>query len=160
MNTYLILKLGSEFFAVPVKQVLEVLQKQQITPVPKTPEHILGIINFRGDILPVIDTRLKFNIQMDAGIEKQVVIVYEIQNIDDKVTLIAATADAVKDVIEINEQEIKPVPALGLSFDNRFINGAIYRNNAFIILLDIVKVFSAADLESVQQLQSNITESI
>ena len=56
-ETFLTFLLGQENFAVPVSKVLEVLEKQNITRVPRMPEHILGIINFRGDILPVIDTR-------------------------------------------------------------------------------------------------------
>jgi len=152
METYLTFLLGQEYFAVPVTHVLEVLLKQQITPVPKAPRHILGIINFRGDILPVIDTRQKFNLSMNDRNEKEVVIVFEINNKDDIKIMISATADKVKDVIEIKEQEIKPVPELGLSFDSRFICGAIYRNDHFILLLDIEKVFSSADLTSLPQI--------
>jgi len=155
METYLTFLLENEKFAVPVAHVLEVLLKQQITPVPKTAAHILGIINFRGDILPVIDTRQKFNLSLADNNEKQVVIVFEIQNNDGTKTMISATADAVKDVIEIKDQEIKPVPELGLNFDNRFISGAIHRNDHFILLLDIERVFSAADLATVQQINLN-----
>ena len=74
MDTYLTFKLGNELFAVPVTQVLEVLQKQQITKVPKTADHILGIINFRGDILTVIDTRRRFGME-GSGIENQKIII-------------------------------------------------------------------------------------
>ncbi len=155
METYLTFLLENEKFAVPVTHVLEVLLKQQITPVPKTAAHILGIINFRGDILPVIDTRQKFNLSLAENNEKQVVIVFEIENSDGTKSIISATADAVKDVIEINEQDIKPVPELGLDFDSRFISGAIFRNDKFILLLDIKKVFSATDLASIQQLYLN-----
>ncbi len=160
METYLTFLLENEKFAVPVANVLEVLLKQQITPVPKTASHILGIINFRGDILPVIDTRQKFNLSIADNNEKHVVIVFEIQNSDGTKNMISATADAVKDVIEIKDQEIKQVPELGLNFDNRFISGAIYRNDHFILLLDIQKVFSAADLASIQQINLSNNQSL
>jgi purine-binding chemotaxis protein CheW len=155
METYLTFLIQDEYFAVQVEHVLEVLQKQRITPVPKTPAHILGIINFRGDILPVIDTRQKFNLSISDNSEKHVVIVFEIINPDESKTMIAATADSVKDVIEIQENEIKEVPELGLAFDSRYISGALHRNDNFILLLDIKKVFSAADLASVNQIQLN-----
>jgi purine-binding chemotaxis protein CheW len=79
-STYLTFVIGKEFFAVNVQYVLEVLQHQQITPVPKTPDHILGIINFRGDILPVVDTRCKFNIATDGDYQRQITIVFKCIN--------------------------------------------------------------------------------
>jgi len=154
MNTYLTFKLGNELFAVPVTHVLEVLQKQQVTHVPKTPDHILGIINFRGDILPVIDTRRKFSLSVSDVDEKQIVIVFDMNTETEKHT-IAATADAVKDVIEIKDEEIKPVPELGLSYDARFVIGAVRRDETFILLLDIEKVFSSSDLAVVNSLEIN-----
>jgi len=152
MDTFLTFMLGNESFAVPVENVLEVLQKQTITRVPKTPPHILGIINFRGDILPVFDTRQKFNQSSKNQEEARIVVVFEIKEGSDKTT-IAATADAVKDVIEINHSEIKPVPELGLDYDSRFISGAIRRNETFILMLDIKKVFSASDINDIQKIQ-------
>jgi purine-binding chemotaxis protein CheW len=126
---------------VSVSNVLEVLQKQHITKVPKTPEHILGIINFRGDILPVIDTRKKFNMMESDISKKQIVVVFEVGEETEK-SIIAATADNVKDVIEINENEIKPVPELGLTFDAKFVTGAVHRDENFLLMLDVEKLFS------------------
>jgi purine-binding chemotaxis protein CheW len=156
MDTYLTFTLGDERFAVSVLKVLEVLQKQQITKVPKTPPHVLGIINFRGDILPVIDTRLKFSMKHSEQDEKQIVIVFEIGS-EQKQT-IAAIADGVKDVIEVNENEIKPIPELGLNYDSTYITGAIRRDEDFILLLNIEKVFSISDLAEVQQIRNSETE--
>ena len=154
MDTYLTFMLGNESFAVPVSKVLEVLQKQPITRVPKTPAHILGIINFRGEILPVFDTRQKFNLAATIQNEARIVIVFEIAGLGDK-TIIAATADSVKDVIEINYAEIKPVPELGLDYDSQYISGAIRRNENFILMLNIEKVFSLTDINDVQQINKN-----
>lgn len=140
MNTFLTFQLNQEFFAVPVTKVLEVLQRQMITPVPKVPEHILGIINFRGDILPVVHTRSKFKF-IDETIEKHIVIVYEIGSPEHR-RLIAATADAVRDVIEIGDHEIKPVPEMGMSYDAKFISGAVYREDQFFLILDVEKIFN------------------
>jgi purine-binding chemotaxis protein CheW len=158
MDTYLTFKLGNELFAVPVTHVLEVLQKPQITQVPKTPNHILGIINFRGDILTVIDTRRKFGME-GSGIENQkIVIVFELNNEIEK-HVIAATADKVNDVIDIHEHEIKSVPELGLSYDVRFVKGAIRRNEEFILLLNIDIVFSSGDL-AVTNVLNNLEEDV
>lgn len=150
-STYLTFLIGKEYFAVNVNKVLEVLQHQNITLIPKTPEHILGIINFRGEILPVIDTKLKFNIKED-DVESQIIIVYEIENNETK-SIIAATADSVKDVIEITHSEIKPVPEMGIRYNSNFLSGAIRRDENFILLLDIEKIFSTKDLAEVMQLE-------
>jgi purine-binding chemotaxis protein CheW len=148
-ETFLTFLLGQELFAVNVKKVLEVLEKQHITKVPQTPGHILGIINFRGEILPVIDTRVKFNLESHAIDDKNFVIVYDISTGNNKY-IIAATADAVKDVIEISDTEIKPVPEMGINYDSKFISGAVRRDNDFILILDIEKVFSFSDIESIE----------
>lgn len=158
-STYLTFVLGKEYFAVCVDEVLEVLQHQQITSVPKTPDHILGIINFRGDILPVVDTRIKFNLSTQDENQRSIIIVFDIAGEDQRIQ-IAATADAVKDVIEVDPDEIKPVPEMGISYNAKFISGAIRRNDTFIMMLNIEKVFSISDLAMVQQLtdSTNILE--
>jgi len=155
-QTFLTFLLGQEYFAVNVTKVLEVLERQQITKVPQTPGHILGIINFRGEILPVVDTRQKFNLSTQDTEEKHFVIVYDLSTNQNKF-IIAATADAVKDVIEIFENEIKPVPEMGISYNAKYISGAIRRKEQFILLLDVEKIFSISDAETVQALSAQET---
>ncbi|HEY4786233.1 MAG TPA: chemotaxis protein CheW [Bacteroidales bacterium] len=150
-QTFLTFLLGRECFAVNVVKVLEVLEKQYITQVPQAPAHILGIINFRGDILPVVDTRQKFNLPSLSIEDKTFIIVYDVSDEANKI-IIAATADAVKDVIEISDDEIKPVPEMGISYNVKYISGAVRRNEEFILLLDIEKVFSLSDKETIEAL--------
>lgn len=154
-ETYLTFVLGQELFAVNVKNVLEVLEQQQITRVPKAPDHILGIINFRGEILPVVNTHHKFNLFVEEEMLKNYVIVYDIGQGDNHFT-IAATADGVKDVIEISPDEIKPVPEMGISYDSRFMAGVIRRNELFILLINPEKVFSTSDSEIVKEVETPI----
>lgn len=146
--TLLTFLLGNEYFAVNVSHVLEVLEKQHITRVPKTPDYILGITNFRGEILPVVNTRHKFNLPSLNAEDKNYIIIYDICNKDSKFT-IAATADSVKDVIEITEEEIKAVPELGIGYNSKFISGAIRKTDHFIMLLDVNKLFLSSDSEIV-----------
>ena len=152
--TYLTFLIGKEYFAVNVTKVLEVLQHQSITLIPKTPEHILGIINFRGEILPVIDTKLKFNIKSDET-EHKIIIVFDIEHNETK-SIIAATADAVKDVIEVADSEIKPVPEMGIRYNSNYLSGAIRRDENFILLLNIEKIFSTSDLAEITQLENQL----
>jgi purine-binding chemotaxis protein CheW len=145
--TYLTFVLDNDLFAVDVKSVLEVLEQQHITKVPKAPEGILGIINFRGEILPVIDSRNRFNLPTSES-EKVFVIILEVE-LNDQRYLISATADGVRDVIEVAKDEVKPVPELGLSYDARFISGVIHLNEQFILVVKPAKLFSISDLKSI-----------
>lgn len=149
-ETYLTFQLGDDYFAVNVKNVLEVLEHQQITFVPKAPAHILGILNFRGQILPVVDTRYKFGLTGYDRNSKNTVIIYEIKG-EKEVITIAATTDAVNDVIEISPEEIIPVPELGISYNAQYIAGAVRRDDAFILILDIEKVVAIGQGERVIQ---------
>lgn len=143
-ETYLTFILGKDLFAVNVKNVLEVLEQQQITRVPKAPEHILGIINFRGEILPVFNTWKKFNLPTTENSEKHLLIVYTIGEAEDQFR-ISASSDGVRDVIDIAPEEIKPVPEMGLGYDYRFIAGVIKRDENFILIIHPEKVYSFTD---------------
>lgn len=144
-ETYLTFQLGQDLFAVEVTNVLEVLQKQTITIIPKAPEHILGIVNFRGNIVPVICTHQKFNLPFSQNESDCILIIFEIG--EGNLRSFAATADKVEDVIEINPEEIKPIPEVGLSYNSQFIRGAIRRNETFILILDTEKAFSLSTAE-------------
>ncbi len=138
--TYLSFVLGEEIFAVNVGKVLEVLEHQKITRVPKTPSYIKGVINFRGEILPVIDTRLKLNLAEQQINDKTVIIVLDLK-VKDKSVILGAMADSVKDVIEIHENEIRDVPDIGNRYNVEFLQGMVKIENIFVMLLNVDKVF-------------------
>ncbi len=140
-DTYLTFTLGKELFAVNVKNVLEVIEQQQITKVPKAPGHILGIMNFRGEILPVVNTRHKFNLNGNLELLNYLVIVYIIES-EEQEYCVAATADAVNDVIEISADQIKTVPDMGISYDSHFIAGAAKIDEEYVLFIHPEKVFS------------------
>lgn len=145
-KVFLSFRLGKETFAVSVKKVLEVLQKQHITEVPDVPEYIKGVINFRGDILPICDARLKFNMNGQTDEEKHVVIVLDLENNQQRLR-IGAIADGVKDVISIEETDIKPVPEMGLKYNADFLSGMIKSGDGFIMVLNVDKVFTTDEVE-------------
>ncbi len=156
MEFYLTFFVGKEFFAVNVAKVLEVQLIQNITKIPKTPKHIKGIINFRGEIVPVVDMLTKLDIaKID---DKQIIIVFEILDEEGSKIHIAATSTGVKDVIEIAPSEIKPVPELGLRYNNDYISGAIKRDDKFILMLAIDKVFSEEEFDKISSLEIKPSE--
>lgn len=141
-NAYLSFKIGKETFAVSVKKALEVLEQQYITTVPNVPEYIEGVINFRGNIIPVVDTRLKFNLPKRETGSKYVVIVLDLL-IDEKKILIGAMADSVQDVIALDENNIHAVPEMGFKYNKDFILGMLKNDQSFTMILDIDKVFAS-----------------
>ena len=144
-NTYLSFIVCDELFAVNVSKVLEVLQKQHITHVPNAPNYIRGIINFRGEVVPVFESRIKFNLP-DRNDEAAFVIIVLDLSKEGEVFRIGAIVDRVKDVINIEDAEIKPVPAMSKEFNTDFLNGIFKLNNDFIMLLDVEKVFTGDEL--------------
>jgi len=144
-ESYLSFNLGDEIFAVNVRKVLEVLEMQYITKVPRTPDFIRGVINFRGEILPVFDSRMKFNLQNSQDTGRTVIIVLELK-VNDKMWLIGAIADGVRDVLEISKDQIRPVPELGSKYNTDFLLGMIRSDTGFLMVLDIDKVFSVDEL--------------
>ena len=116
---------------------------------PNAPEYIKGVINFRGEIIPVVELRSKLNIPKRDANEKYITIILEL-NIAEQAIKLGAIADKVTDVITISKKEIKDVPELGSTFNSNFLNGMIERDTQFIMLLDVDKVFSEEEIEIVQ----------
>ena len=144
-NSYVSFVLNDELFAIRVNNVLEVLQDVEITPIPKTIDYIKGIINFRGEVLTVVESRKKFNMP-DDNIEEEIIIVMELNSKDNKIKL-GATADKVKDVVEIPNKEIKPIPDLGLDYNPEYVIGAVKREDTFMMILDADKIFTTEEVD-------------
>jgi len=140
-TSYLSFQLGDEMFAVSVMFVLEVLPKQVITTVPNASDFIAGIINFRGEIVPVIKTRLKFNLPEQSEDDDFVVVILEFDLPEEKL-IAGIIADSVRDVINFQEKEIAEIPHLGSRCNTEFLRGMVKLNKKFVMLLDVEKLFS------------------
>ena len=147
---FLTFNLGSEVFGVDVLKVREVLDVVPVTKVPQTPEFMLGVINLRGSVVPVVDMRLKFGLPRVAQNRDTCIIVMEV-NLEGDSTVIGALADAVQEVLELAEAQIEPPPRLGTRLKTEFIQGMGKRDDQFIILLDVDRIFSAEELALVQE---------
>jgi purine-binding chemotaxis protein CheW len=152
-NTYLSFIVCDELFAVNVTKVLEVLQNEHITHVPNAPDYIKGIINFRGDVVPVFESRAKFNLSERPKNQSFVIIVLDLSS-DNEVFRIGAIVDKVKDVISINDDEIKPVPAMGKEFNSEFLQGIFKLKDGFILMLDVEEVFNHDERKAIKDVQA------
>lgn len=149
-NTFLSFGIGKETFAVPVGKVLEVLEKQYITDVPNTPEYINGVINFRGNIIPVFETRKKFGLENRGNNQKYVIIVFDLF-VKSKKMVIGAITDEVNDVLTFEENAVLPVPEMGLNYNADFLSGMIKNDESFTMILDIDKVFSEEEVRIINE---------
>ena len=147
---YLTYKLGDEIYALDIAKVREVLDFTTVTKVPRTPDFMRGVINLRGSVVPVVDLRLKFGMSATEKTVNTCVIITEV-TVDNDTTVLGALADSVQEVIDLAPTDISPAPKIGTRLRTEFIRGMGKRDDRFIIILDIDKVFSSDELASVQQ---------
>ena len=146
---YLTFKLEDEVFALDIAKVREVLDFTTVTKVPRTPEFMRGVINLRGNVVPVVDMRLKFGMSMTEKTVNTCIIIVEV-SVEGESTVLGALADSVQEVIDLEPDQIEPAPKIGTRLRTEFIKGMGKRDDHFIIILDIDKVFSANELSVVQ----------
>ncbi len=139
--------LDKEQYGVEVHRVREVLEYTKITKVPRTLEFMRGVINLRGSVVPVVDLRLKFGMEEIVPTIDTSIVVMEIEVGGESVVL-GALADSVQEVIDLDESAIEPAPQIGTTINNRFIRGIGKYDEAFIIILDIDRVFSEEDVSA------------
>ncbi len=156
LNSYLSFKLGEEVYAANVSKVLNILEMTKITKVPKAPDYMKGVINLRGTVLPVIDTRIKFGLSATELSINTCILVLEIV-VEGEHLHVGGLVDAVQEVLEIEEHQILPPPNLGNRYRSEFINGMYKVNDEqFIMMLDMDKIFNSEDISILGQQASSI----
>ena len=147
---YLSFHLDEEEFSLEISRVREVLDYTRITRVPQSPAFMRGVINLRGSVVPVVDLKHKFGIgQTDKTVNTRIIIC-EI-NVDGDLTTFGALADSVHEVMEIEPEHIEPAPRIGTRLNTEFLKGMGKRDEEFIMILDIDRVFSSDELALVSQ---------
>jgi purine-binding chemotaxis protein CheW len=148
VQPYLTFKLGAEVFALEVSKVREVLDFTTITKIPRTPEFLRGVINLRGSVVPVVDLRLGFGLDSVDPTVNTCIIVVDVAMASETI-IVGALADAVEEVVDIDAADIQPPPRLGSAIQTDFIQGMGKRENGFLMILNIDRIFSTADVAHV-----------
>ena len=148
VTLYMTFLLENELLALEVARVREVLDLCPITRVPNAPEYMIGVVNLRGSVIPVIDLRMKFGLpKTESTIDARIVIL-EIRR--DGVEAVAGImTDSVHDVVGIGEEQISPPPETGAHWRTEYIKGIGQYGDEFILLLDIHRVFVEQERVSV-----------
>lgn len=134
---YLTILLKQQFYGIPIGTVREINQMGDVVPVPKTPSFVVGVMNLRGKVIPVVDLRLKFGMEKAAITRETCVVV-----IDAQVGQVGMVVDAVSEVVELTANQIEPAPVLGDEHELAFVKGMGKLNDKVIILVDVVSALS------------------
>jgi purine-binding chemotaxis protein CheW len=155
LKQYLTFRLNQEVFAVEVFRVREVLDVVNITRVPNAPSYMRGMINVRGSVVPVMDTRQKFGMgAVEATLDTRIIIL-EVKDLDGEIIVMGALADSVHEVTELNADDVESAPRLGTSWNTDFIAGIAKRNDQFIVILDIDYVFTSTELTALSDVHDS-----
>lgn len=143
---YLVFTLVDEQYAVPLLQVKEVLGVTDTTPVPYTPRHFRGIMNLRGQVISIIDLRLKFRMSQNEFGPETAVIILDLSPLS-----VGVIVDSVDSVLGLVEKDISPAPDVEITEKNDYIEGVARKDKKLILLLNIEKTLSVEDLKTLKK---------
>jgi purine-binding chemotaxis protein CheW len=145
---YLTFKLVDEEYGLEILKVREIIGMMAITSLPRTPSFVRGVINLRGRVIPVIDLRRKFEMEAAADTSETCIIVVDVRAAVE-VVRIGILVDSVSEVLDIMGEDIEKAPTFGANADTGFILGMAKTKGTVKILLNIEKVLSSEDLNTV-----------
>ena len=136
--------LMDEVYGINVMQVQEVLRVTEIAPVPGAPGYVLGIINLRGNVVTVIDTRTRFGLPATEVDDASRIIVIEYEK-----QVVGILVDAVAEVVELRESDIDVAPNVGTEDSSRYIQGVATREDGLLILVDLNKLLTDEEWQEI-----------
>ncbi|HEX9860550.1 MAG TPA: chemotaxis protein CheW [Nitrospirota bacterium] len=147
---YLTFTLGDEEFALDISKVREVLDYTTITRVPRMPDFLRGVINLRGNVVPVVDLRMKLGMPRTQRTVSTCIVITEI-DMDGEAVHMGALTDSVQEVLDLEPGQVQPPPRFGARLDTEFIQGMGKRDDRFLIILDIDKVLSGDEVARMRE---------
>ncbi|MDP1657139.1 MAG: chemotaxis protein CheW [Hylemonella sp.] len=138
---YLTLRLGNEEYAIDILRVQEIRSYEEPTRMVNAPSYIKGVVNLRGVIVPIVDLRMKLNLEKVEYNEFTVVIILNVRG-----TVIGAVVDSVSDVVTLSAQAIKPAPQFEAAIDARFITGLANVGERMLIVMNMDALMSNAEM--------------
>ncbi|WP_245834694.1 chemotaxis protein CheW [Vibrio salilacus] len=149
---YLTFLLNGDMYAFAILHVKEILEYGKVTQVPMMPDYIQGIINLRGEVVPVVNLARRFYLKPQEVNKKTCVVIIEVTNEDHHQDL-GVMVDSVSEVIEISDQLMRPAPNFGTKIRTEFIRGMAQLEDEFVIILAEDKVLSVEELAMMEQVK-------
>jgi purine-binding chemotaxis protein CheW len=154
---YLAFSVGGDEYAVPILDVRELVRFEGATRVPSTPPWIRGVVNLRGQVLPLLDLAVKFGLESGTTDARACVVVFELP-IDGHPTSVGALVESVSQVLDLAPAEIEPPPSFGTQIRVEYLVGTAVSNGRFVLLLDGQRVLSADELLGVAHAVASAAE--
>jgi len=147
---YLTFSMAEEEYGIGILKIKEIIGMMPITTVPRTPGFVKGVINLRGKVIPVIDLRLRFEMEVIDYTERTCIIVVEVEG-DSGVVMIGIVVDAVSEVLNIRADDIEDTPTFGTKLNTDYILGMAKMDGGVKILLDIDRVLSVDEIQQLEK---------
>lgn len=145
-HEFLTFALGDEEYGIDILKVQEIRGYDVVTTIANAPKFIKGVVNLRGTIVPIVDLRIKFNLGKVEYDQFTVVIILNVAG-----RVIGMVVDGVSDVLTLNEEDIKPTPELGSTFDTQYLTGLGTVEDRMLILIDIEKLITSREMALVDE---------
>ncbi len=143
---FLAFTLGREEYCIDILKVQEIRGYETVTPIPNTPSYMKGVVNLRGLIVPIIDLRIKLELETIAYDQFTVVIILSIRG-----RIVGVVVDSVSDVVALAAEEIKEAPQLGAAIKIDYIDGLVTIDERMLIIVDIEKLATMEEIVRVEQ---------
>jgi purine-binding chemotaxis protein CheW len=151
---YLTFKLAEEEYGIEILKVQEIIQMQDVTRVPRTPDFVRGVINLRGKVIPIIELRKKFSMEVTEDTDKTCIIIVKIGD-DETGTILGIIIDEVSEVLDIAAKDIQEAPSFGNDVNTEFILGIGTIEGKVKMLLDIDKVLSSQEMNELAKMSKS-----
>jgi purine-binding chemotaxis protein CheW len=143
---YLAFTLGQEEYGIDIQKVQELRGYDTVTRIANAPEHLKGVVNLRGIIVPIVDMRIKFNLGTPTYDQFTVVIILNIAS-----RVMGMVVDSVSDVITLSPEQIKPAPEMGAALDTEYLIGLGTLDERMLILVDLERLMTSDDMGLVEK---------
>ena len=151
-NQYVTFTIGKEEYGVKILSVQEIISLPEITPIPNTPIFVKGVINLRGNIIPLIDLRLKFHMEEKALTKNSVIIVLNIEEENDQQKTVGVIVDMVSDVLNFEENSFQEIPSFSTNIKTEFIDKIGKIGDRLVILINHNRLFSSEELSELAKI--------
>jgi purine-binding chemotaxis protein CheW len=148
---------GEEEYAISILRVKEILQYETITRVPGTPPSIRGVINMRGNVVPVVDLAVKLGLPESQVTKRTCIVIVEV-DLEGEPTVMGVMADSVSQVIDLRPEDIQPPPSFGTRVHIDYLVGMGSLGRKLILLLDIDKLLSTSEIATAASLQPSVAQ--
>jgi len=149
MVLYLTFSLGNDLFGIQVSEVREVIEYKQVFKIPRVPEYLKGVINLRGEVVPIIDLHSRFYNKVSCVIGTTSIVVVEVDDDNHKIP-IGVMIDSVKAVTELYSNKIEAVPEIGSKIRSDFVEGIGKIEDQFVILLNVKNILNIEELANIE----------